>query len=88
MLSYERNNGYHSCIFFCITTLFFLLQNKIRTWWPNGYGEQPLYKLNVNFMAPKERLDEASYKTLMIGFRTVQLIESDASEIFGELFCN
>ncbi len=38
-------------------------------WWPNGYGEQPLYRVNV-------RLGE--YKTTFsVGFRTIQLINED-----------
>lgn len=39
-----------------------------RLWWPNGYGEQPLYLLNVILTDGKEKLDEKKYR---IGLRTL-----------------
>lgn len=41
------------------------------TWWPNGYGNQPLYLLKMNFTKP----DENSAVEVRVGFRTVQLIQ-------------
>ncbi|XP_021186388.3 beta-mannosidase [Helicoverpa armigera] len=56
--------------------------NVVRLWWPNGYGEQPLYKLKLQFTSDSD-LDNPAYKTINVGFRTVELVESDASEILG-----
>jgi len=39
-------------------------------WWPNGYGEQPLYTVEVSVLSGGQILDSKSYK---IGFRTVEL---------------
>ncbi|VVC27091.1 Hypothetical protein CINCED_3A023604 [Cinara cedri] len=43
----------------------------VDTWWPNGYGEQPLYNLRIEF---KTKYDVQS-KTIFIGFRTAKLIQ-------------
>lgn len=58
-------------------------QNKVRLWWPNGYGDQPLYDLHVH-LTTDDNKDEQSHKVLKIGFRTVEVVESNASDIFGE----
>ena len=39
-------------------------------WWPRGYGEQPLYEIEVTLSAGSERLDTWIKAT---GFRTVEL---------------
>ena len=39
-------------------------------WWPNGYGAQPLYKVEVVLQDGKDILDRRTYK---IGLRTVEL---------------
>jgi beta-mannosidase len=39
-------------------------------WWPNGYGAQPLYTVEVTLQAGKTILDQRSYK---IGLRTLEL---------------
>jgi beta-mannosidase len=39
-------------------------------WWPNGYGEQPLYSVTVSIRSGQAKLDQRSYK---IGFRTIEL---------------
>ncbi|MEJ5198974.1 MAG: glycoside hydrolase family 2 protein [Anaerolineae bacterium] len=39
-------------------------------WWPNGYGEQPLYKVTVELVAADRTVDEAAYQ---IGLRTIEL---------------
>jgi beta-mannosidase len=41
-----------------------------RLWWPRGYGEQPLYELEVTLSADGEPLDGWTSTT---GFRTVEL---------------
>jgi beta-mannosidase len=39
-------------------------------WWPNGYGAQPLYRVEVVLQDGKDILDRRTYK---IGLRTVEL---------------
>ncbi|WP_226670386.1 beta-mannosidase [Metabacillus litoralis] len=39
-------------------------------WWPNGYGDQPLYKVEVSTDNGEDPLDQ---KELMIGLRTIKL---------------
>ena len=43
-------------------------------WWPNGYGEQPLYKLTIQLKAGENVLDTKEYK---IGLRTVTVSRED-----------
>uniref|UniRef100_A0A2A4JXF5 beta-mannosidase n=1 Tax=Heliothis virescens TaxID=7102 RepID=A0A2A4JXF5_HELVI len=59
-----------------------ITDNLVRLWWPNGYGEQPLYELTLQFTSDGYP-DESPYKKINVGFRTVELVESDASEILG-----
>ncbi|XP_075983148.1 beta-mannosidase [Anticarsia gemmatalis] len=56
-------------------------ENQVRLWWPNGYGEQPLYDLDVQ-MTTLDKQDITS-KSVKVGFRTIQLIEDDAASILG-----
>ncbi|XP_041969439.1 beta-mannosidase [Aricia agestis] len=56
-------------------------ENMVRLWWPNGYGEQPLYDLNVVFA--DVQTGSTSHKHVKIGFRTIELVEEDASRILG-----
>lgn len=39
-------------------------------WWPAGYGEQPLYQVEVSLLDGESTLDSRSYK---IGFRNLEL---------------
>ncbi|NLP34744.1 MAG: glycoside hydrolase family 2 protein [Clostridiales bacterium] len=39
-------------------------------WWPNGYGEQPLYKLNVYLVNNNQICDKKEYR---IGLRTITI---------------
>lgn len=41
-----------------------------RLWWPNGWGDQPLYRVQVQLGASGGILDE---KTFQIGLRTIEL---------------
>ncbi|XP_026807411.1 beta-mannosidase isoform X2 [Rhopalosiphum maidis] len=43
----------------------------IDTWWPNGYGEQPLYNLSIEFVTK----NDVQSKTISMGFRTAELIQ-------------
>lgn len=60
------------------------MQNVVSLWWPNGYGDQPLYDLEVIFRADKNP-NKVSKKRVKIGFRTVELVEQDASNLFGKI---
>ncbi|XP_026742954.1 beta-mannosidase-like [Trichoplusia ni] len=55
--------------------------NMIRLWWPNGYGEPTLYDLHVHYTTASKK--EESRKDIKIGFRTVEIVESPASEKLG-----
>jgi beta-mannosidase len=47
-------------------------------WWPNGYGDQPLYQVEVNLkrgdLSRLELLDQHKYQ---IGLRTIELLQQD-----------
>lgn len=45
-------------------------------WWPNGYGSQNLYQLSATF---KNEINENN-KSILIGFRTVELIQKAVNE--------
>ena len=63
-----------------LTTVNFSIPNPKR-WWPNGLGEQPLYKIGVQWTNDGELLDDT---VVNIGLRTLKLIrEPDKS---GESF--
>ncbi|KAI8046391.1 beta-mannosidase [Drosophila gunungcola] len=65
---------------------------KVVTWWPNGYGEQKLYPLHFTLKAwhggdgPEVRSKTKSYKSLRVGFRTLELIEVPAPDGIGNTF--
>ena len=46
---------------------FTLEESQIARWWPNGYGEQKLYNLSVNFQ-PNDS-DEKTSKIVKVAFR-------------------
>lgn len=60
-------------------SLTFAVKNP-RLWWPNGYGEQPLYKLVLK-LADAVELEE---KTLQIGLRTLTV--NTQPDQWGEKF--
>ncbi|MDQ0229617.1 beta-mannosidase [Metabacillus malikii] len=41
-----------------------------KLWWPNGYGEQPLYQVEIKTVNEQEQLDQ---KSLTIGLRTIEV---------------
>lgn len=58
-----------------------LSDNVVRLWWPNGYGDQPLYDLRVALTCPTH--GEVSRKQLRVGFRTLEMVQIDASSKLG-----
>lgn len=46
-----------------------------RLWWPRGYGESPLYSLEVRLLSPDGKILDS--KTRKVGLRTVSLERSD-----------
>ena len=52
---------------------FIVPDQHVSLWWPNGYGKQPLYDLNIVLKTlNNETLGQTSKK---VGFRTVELIQ-------------
>ncbi len=47
-----------------------LVVKNPQLWWPNGYGDQPLYQVSVMVCQGKVVLDEKNYK---LGLRTLEL---------------
>ena len=54
---------------------------KPQLWWPNGLGEQPLYKISVILVSGDQRLDKKDFK---FGLRTIELVQDD--DEFGKSF--
>lgn len=52
-------------------------------WWPNGYGEQPLYKAEATVCGKLEN-DEYSKKRITIGLRTLEVLT--AGDCYGREF--
>lgn len=56
-------------------------KDRVRLWWPNGYGEQKLYAVTFNLKSyrsvegPSLSSRTDSQKQLNIGFRTIELVE-------------
>ncbi|BFZ22342.1 hypothetical protein BsWGS_25381 [Bradybaena similaris] len=48
---------------------------NVPLWWPNGYGDQPLFNLAVSFNSGSD----ISQKSIRIGFRTVELVQDPVS---------
>ena len=62
-----------------------LLVSHPQIWWPNGYGQQPLYRVEIDLVrqdAPSTFLDR---RNLKIGLRTIELRQ--ANDEWGRSFC-
>ncbi|UOE93553.1 glycoside hydrolase family 2 protein [Alkalihalobacillus sp. LMS39] len=44
--------------------------NAPKLWWPNGYGEQPLYKVIIGLYENEKKIDAKSYT---VGLRTIKV---------------
>ncbi|KAG8191625.1 hypothetical protein JTE90_012342 [Oedothorax gibbosus] len=55
---------------------------NVKLWWPNGLGDQPLYSLQAVFSNNQEK----SFKSVKIGFRTVELIQEPVANSTGLSF--
>ncbi|XP_046381203.2 beta-mannosidase-like isoform X2 [Haliotis rufescens] len=55
---------------------------SIDRWWPNGYGSQPLYTINITFTSNSE----VSSKQRRVGFRTVELVQDPVGNNQGLTF--
>jgi beta-mannosidase len=56
---------------------FYLMVEDAKLWWPNGYGSQPLYRIEVSACA---KGDTTEYPAFQYGIRTIKL---DTGEIMG-----
>lgn len=56
------------------TTALDLEVDHPQLWWPNGYGDQPLYRVEVSLREGETTLDQREYR---IGLRTVELRQVD-----------
>ncbi|CAF4354563.1 unnamed protein product, partial [Rotaria sordida] len=56
-----------------ITVTLSVPNEHVQLWWPNGYGDQPLYELIVSN-------NNQSIDSRFIGFRTVELVQSNYSD--------
>ncbi|CAG0919271.1 unnamed protein product [Notodromas monacha] len=49
-------------------------EQGLKLWWPNGYGEQNLYTLEVTYLDGSST-EESSVQQMKIGFRTAELVQ-------------
>ncbi|XP_044729918.1 beta-mannosidase-like [Chrysoperla carnea] len=64
-----------------ITQNLIVPDDFVDLWWPNGYGQQILYDLNVSFNS-----SEHVSKSIKVGFRTIQLVEDAIENHEGATF--
>lgn len=72
-----------------VSVIIRVKNSTIDMWWPNGYGSQTLYKLNVTYDSANRNVltneirnstPGPQFKAVKIGFRTVELIETPLAE--------
>lgn len=70
-------------------------KESVELWWPNGFGHQPLYQLNITWLGENRNIHTneiqqipvhylRSEKVVRVGFRTIELREDPADN--GNLF--
>lgn len=61
-------------------------KDLVQLWWPNGYGSQPLYKLDVvvRYLTPHGELELE--KSVTIGFRTIRIVQDPVPNSKGLTF--
>ena len=59
-------------------------KSSVNRWWPNGYGSQSLYDLQIkwedsriNEVSSRDRIFLIDSKTISVGFRTIELIQEE-----------
>ncbi len=52
-------------------------------WWPNGYGKQPLYRLEITLLRGSEELDRQEKR---LGLRRLQLVQRPLEDAPGSSF--
>ncbi len=57
--------------------------HSVSEWWPNGLGEQPLYRLLVSVSRREDDSVLLSQKSVTVGFRSVLLVEQPIKEDTG-----
>ncbi|KAI0053200.1 glycoside hydrolase family 2 protein [Auriscalpium vulgare] len=55
-----------------------LLDGKVKLWWPVGYGAQVLYTVSVSLVGNGEEIFDS--QTKRVGFRSVQLVQEPLTE--------
>ena len=58
-------------------------RDNVELWWPNGYGSQKLYELNVESTTGGEISSRLHRK---VGFRTVKIVENLIGDDRGRTF--
>lgn len=60
----------------CIEIDVSVPEEHVKLWWPNGFGEQNLYAVNVSFTQKDNGIQlKQDTKRFRIGFRTINLIQ-------------
>ena len=62
----------------------------VDSWWPSGYGTQPMYGLSINWTAHNYNttgLQETDLQYLNVAFRTVELVQKPIPNAQGIILC-
>lgn len=76
-----------------INAIIKIKTSSIIQWWPNGYGPQKLYDLNVTYVSSNRNVltnevkaSNSQTKSVRIGFRTIELVENQIDDGNGFSF--